>query len=341
MSATPASASASRASETVSPASAGARRQRSLPIAAALVSVLLWASAFVAIRSAARDLNPGALAFGRLTVGAIALGVFALARREPAPSRRALARIVVCGLLWFAAYNVILGEAERRVDAGTASMLVNVGPILIAALAGWLLREGFPRQLWLGCVVSFAGAVVIGLATSRHGITHSWGAMLCVAAAAAYAGGVVAQKPALREASALYVTWLACTVGALACLPFAPTLVHELSDARGAGGWWMVYLGLAPTAIGFAFWAYALARTPAGRLGMTTYLVAPLAIGLAWAWLGEVPPALALPGGALCLLGVALSRGGLLPAARGALSRVAPSRWSAREPALDPRTPDA
>ena len=44
---------------------------------------------------------------------------------------RALAQAIVCGLLWFGAYNVILNEAERRVDAGTAAMLVNVGPIFI------------------------------------------------------------------------------------------------------------------------------------------------------------------------------------------------------------------
>jgi drug/metabolite transporter (DMT)-like permease len=63
-----------------------------------------------------------------------------------------------------------------------------------------------------------------------------------------------------------------------------------------------------PTAIGFTTWAYALARTSAGRLGATTYLVPAVAIVLAWALLGEVPPVLALAGGALCLVGVAISR---------------------------------
>jgi drug/metabolite transporter (DMT)-like permease len=69
-----------------------------------------------------------------------------------------------------------------------------------------------------------------------------------------------------------------------------------------------VYLGAGPTAIGFVTWAYALARTTAGRMGSTTYLVPPLAVLLGWALLGESPPLLALPGGALCLAGVALAR---------------------------------
>ena len=77
-----------------------------------------------------------------------------------------------------------------------------------------------------------------------------------------------------------------------------------------------IYLGLAPTAIGFSTWAYALRRTTAGRMGATTYLVPPIAIVLAWALLDETPPALAIGGGALCLLGVALARGTRPPALR-------------------------
>lgn len=46
----------------------------------------------------------------------------------------------------------------------------------------------------------------------------------------------------------------------------------------------------------------------AGRLGVTTYLVPPLTILAAWPLLGETPPLLALAGGALALLGVALTR---------------------------------
>lgn len=72
---------------------------------------------------------------------------------------------------------------------------------------------------------------MIGLVTSGRGLDGSLGAVLCLLAALAYAGGVVAQKPVLARVSALQVTWLACGVGALACLPFAPTLLRELGEA--------------------------------------------------------------------------------------------------------------
>ena len=209
----------SRPVTAVAPVAERAPRGPYRAVSAVGVTVALWASAFVAIRYADRELSPGALALGRLLVGSLALGLLVLIRREPLPGRRQLPGIVVCGVLWFGVYNVALNAAETRIDAGTAAMLVNVGPILIAIFAGVILREGFPPRLFAGCLVSFAGAVIIGLATSRHGLHEILGAVLCVVAAFAYAGGVVAQKPVLRHASPLMVTWLACTIGAVELPP--------------------------------------------------------------------------------------------------------------------------
>jgi drug/metabolite transporter (DMT)-like permease len=214
----------------------------------------------------------------------------------------------LCGALWFGFYNVVLNAAERLVDAGTAAMLVGVGPVLIAVFAGVLLGEGFPRSLFAGCAVAFVGVVVTGFATSDRGFDAGLGAVLCIVAAFAYAGGVVTQKPLLKRVSAAQVTWLACGVGAISCLPFAPTLLREVGEADASAVGWAVYLGVFPTALAFTTWAYALARTTAGRMGATTYLVPPLAVLMGWAVLGEVPPPLALLGGALCLAGVAVSR---------------------------------
>jgi len=291
-------------------ARAAPRRLDALALGAAGVTVLLWSSAFVAIRDAGTQISPGALSLGRLIVAASALGLLVVVKRDPLPPRADLPRLVLFGVLWLGAYNVLLNAAERRVDAGTAAMLVNTGPILIAVLAGLLLHEGFPRPLLAGCAVAFAGAIVIGLATSKQGVDAGWGAGLCLLAAAAYAGGVVAQKPLLARTSALQVTFVGCVVAAIACLPFAPALVHDVRGASASGVAWTVYLGAVPTALGFTTWGYALSRTTAGRMGATTYLVPPIAVLMGWALLSETPPALALAGGALCLAGVFVARGG-------------------------------
>jgi drug/metabolite transporter (DMT)-like permease len=269
--------------------------------------VLAWASAFIGIRAVGSDLSPGALALGRLLVGTAVLALLSLGRGWVAPTRREWGLLAVCGVGWFGVYNVALNAAERHLDAGTTAMLVNTGPILIAVLAGVWLGEGFPRGLVAGLAVAFAGVVLIGTAGRGDG-ADLLGVLLCLVAAVTYAVGVVAQKPVLRRLPPLQVTATACAVGTLCCLPWAGTLATELAAAPASSVLGTVYLGVVPTALAFSTWAYALARTEAGRLGVTTYLVPPLVVLLSWLLLDEVPAPLAVVGGAVCLLGVAVAR---------------------------------
>lgn len=285
-----------------------APRHHLLPAGAAAVTVVLWASAFVAIRSAGQEYSPGALALGRLASGALALGVIWAIRREGLPPRAAWRGILLSGLLWFGFYMVALNWGEQQVDAGTAALVVNVGPLLIALLGARLLGDPMPPRLLAGMAVSFAGAVTVGLSMSGGGRNSVLGVLLCLLAAVAYASGVVAQKPALGHASALQVTTFGCLVGAVACLPFAGQLAHEVAHAPASATLNMVYLGVFPTALAFTTWAYALARTTASRMGVTTYAVPALVVLMSWLALGEVPGVLTLGGGVLCLAGVAVSR---------------------------------
>jgi drug/metabolite transporter (DMT)-like permease len=284
------------------------RRTDLLAAGAATVTVLLWASAFVSIRSAGEAYSPGALALGRLLSGALALGVICLIRRERLPPREAWRGIAISGVLWFGFYMVVLNWGEQQVDAGTAALVVNIGPILIALLGARLLGDATPPRLLAGMAVSFAGAVTVGLSMTDEGGSSVLGVVLCLLAAIAYAGGVVAQKPALGSASPLQVTTFGCLVGAVVCLPFAGQLVSEVADAPASATLNMVYLGVFPTALAFTTWAYALARTTASRMGATTYAVPALVVLMSWLALGEVPGLLTLAGGALCLAGVAVSR---------------------------------
>ncbi|MCX4678299.1 DMT family transporter [Streptomyces sp. NBC_01433] len=290
-----------------SPAESAPGRDWRAP-AAACTTVVLWASAFVSIRSAGEAYSPGALALGRLLAGTLVLGSICLVRREGLPARAAWPGIVTSGLLWFGLYMVVLNWGEQEVDAGTAAMVVNIGPILIALLGARLLGEGLPRRLLAGMAVSFAGAAVVGLSLSGHGGSSVLGVLLCLLAAVAYAAGVVSQKPALRHGSALQVTTFGCLIGTVACLPFSGVLVSEAADAPLSATLNMFYLGVFPTALAFTTWAYALARTTAGRMGATTYAVPALVVVMAWLLLDEVPAPLSIGGGLLCLAGVAVSR---------------------------------
>ena len=204
--------------------------------AAALVTVVLWASAFVGIRDAGAEISPGPLSLGRLLVASVVLGVArrraprgaAAARRRAAP--RALQPALVRRLQRDPQHRraATSTPARRRCSStsGRSSSRCSPGCCCARASRGRCSRAARSRSRARSSSAS---------ATSERGVDAGWGAVLCLAAAAAYAGGVVAQKPLLERTSALQITFLACAIASVACLPFAPDLVHDVRGASRPG----------------------------------------------------------------------------------------------------------
>jgi drug/metabolite transporter (DMT)-like permease len=286
-----------------------------LGIAAVVVTVVLWASAFVGIRAIGPTFSPGSLTLGRLVVAAVVLGFLVLPQLRKSrklPQGREWWPILAYGVMWFGGYNVALNAAEHLLDAGTSAMLINVSPILIAVMAGLFLKEGFPRWLIIGSLVAFGGVAMIALGSDSGSPESSTadvaGVLLCLLAAVLAAVSVIIQKPVLRKFPAAQATWFGIMVGAVCCLPFTGQLVSELQSASLPATLGLVYLGVFPTAIAFTTWAYALSLIDAGKLAATTYLVPGATILISWLVLSEIPTIWGLVGGAVCLVGVGFTR---------------------------------
>lgn len=294
-----------------------------LPAAALATTLLLWSSAFVAIRQLGHDVSPGALSLGRLLIAGAALG-YALARvrrvrpqqagrqevrrRWVRPDRREIGLLLGSGVGWFGVYNLALNASERRIDAASAAMVVQVGPLLIALLAVLFLGERLTGRFVAGMLVAALGVVVIGEAMRTDSAGDLGDVLLALVAAATFAVGVVCQKLLLRRLTALEVTTYSCWIGAAVCLPWAGDLADAVGAASPGTLLLIGYLGLFPTALAFSTWAYALRHTEASQQSVSTFLVPALTAVLAWVLLDELPPAAAFAGGALCVAGVLLSR---------------------------------
>jgi drug/metabolite transporter (DMT)-like permease len=272
------------------------------------VTILAWASAFIVVRGTAPHFTAGALALGRLVVGAVLLAPLLLRHRWVVPTRREWLLLFGFGALWFGGYSILLNLAEQSLDAGTTAMIVNIGPILIALGAGIFLREGLPRWLVIGTIVAFLGVVLIGIGTGGSVLGVGVGVLWALLAALTYAAGVLFQKPVLARLPNAQVVWLGCVIGMIVCTPFTGELVRGIQSAPVEGLLGMIWLGAIPTALGYTTWSYALARMPAGQLGVSTYIVPPVTIVLSLILFGEVPAVLAIVGGVVALVGVALSR---------------------------------
>ncbi len=278
-----------------------------LPVAAGGVTLVMWASAFVVIRHVAHDVSPGALGAGRLLVAALVVLPLVVRRGWVRPDRREWTLLALGGIGWFGIYNLTLNAGERHVDAGTAAMIIQIGPVIVALLAVPLFGERLHAWLVGGMVVGFAGVAVIARGSSTDADASLIGVALVLVAAAMYAVGVLTQKVLLRRLPAVQVVFVSFLMGAVICLPFASDL-PSIVAAGGAELWWILYLGVLPTAVAFTTWAYALTHTDAGALSLTTFLVPGIATLVAWLTINEVPPSLTFVGGALAIVGVLMTR---------------------------------
>lgn len=279
-----------------------------LPLAAVATTLVLWASAFVGIRHLGESVPPGSLSLARLLVMVLALLVLMRGRIPRLPTRREWPLIVAGGASWFGVYNLALNESERRIDAATAALLVQIGPILVALLATFFLGERLTRWVVIGMAVGFGGVVLIGRATSSGGNGDLVGVLLAVVAAVTFAVGVLTQKKLLPTIRPLDLTFWYAVVGAAVCLPWSGELVGVVGDASVDTIGWIVYLGVFPSAIAFTTWAFALSHADAGKFAQSTFLVPFVTALMAWLLLDEVPPLLSFVGGALCIAGVLLAR---------------------------------
>jgi drug/metabolite transporter (DMT)-like permease len=285
-----------------------------LPRLALATTIVLWASAFPAIRAALEGYSAAHLSVLRLLVAAVVLGCVAAARGVRLPARRDLPAIAGLGLTGMAAYQLLLNSGERTVPAGTASLIVNVSPVIVALVATTVLGERLTRAGWAGIGIAFGGVTIIAL-TGEGGVQLSAGALLVLGAAVVQAAYFVGCKPLLARYDALELTAWAMAFGALITLPLAPGLPAAIADAPLESSAAVALLALGASAVGFVAWAYALQHIDVSIAAATLYGVPPIAILVGWAWLGELPGISSLAGGAVALAGVALvtRRGRLAP----------------------------
>ncbi|NYV74359.1 DMT family transporter [Streptomyces sp. UH6] len=267
-------------------------------------TVLLWASAFPAIRVGVDGLGVPALSFLRIVIAAVALLLVAPLAKVRVPRSRDLPMIALCGATGITAYQLLLNWGEVNVAAGTASLLIAIVPAFSVLLGSLFLKERLSRNIVLGSVVALAGAAVVSMAKGTGGFTVS--ALIVLAAAVVQGVYHVATKPLLRHYTGLEVATYAMVAGTVFAVPLAPATWHAALRAPADALVSALYLGLLPSALGFVIWAYAVARLPLAASTAALYLVPPVTLVISFVWLGEVPHGIELLGGAVGVAGVVL-----------------------------------
>jgi drug/metabolite transporter (DMT)-like permease len=266
---------------------------------------VLWASVYLALKMSLEVFSPGEVAFLRSFLGSAVLMVHARIVAMPLPTGKQWFEVALIGVVGFFFYPMFLNYGQLYVDAGTTSLIINATPAITAVLAVIFLGERPSFLAAIGIAISFGGVAINGFAVQAgHAESSLLGIVLLLAASLSRALHFLVQRHTLQKISALQVTCCSMLVGTICLLPWAGSAVMTLPTVPLKCLIAVAYLGIFPSAIAYATWAFVLARVPASTATNMLSLVPVLAVAMAVAFLGERPPLLVYLGGAVTFFGV-------------------------------------
>jgi len=124
---------------------------------------IVWGSSFLFMKVALVGLSPAQVAWSRLILGALTLGLFVALRREALPrSIKVWAHMTVLAISFCVVPFLLFSWAQQYVTSGLASIYNATTPIMTAIMAGLLFRvERLKLVQIAGILVGILGVMVI------------------------------------------------------------------------------------------------------------------------------------------------------------------------------------
>src|SRR5690606_3754780 len=268
---------------------------------------LMWGASFLFIKLGLEDFPPATVAWLRIALGALALGLIP-ASRAPLRTPRDWRFVSVLGIVWMAVPFVLFALAQQHIPSALAGMINGAAPLFTAAIAALWWRGGsLDARLLVGLAVGFVGVVTLGL-PNVEGSASATGILLILVATALYGVAFNLSGHLQARNGALAVIWRAQLVALVAVAPFGlPGLADSTPTLKG----WLslVALGALGTGVAFALFTMLVGRVGAPRASITTYLIPVVALVLGAGLAGESVAPLSLVGIVLVLLGAYLASG--------------------------------
>ena len=275
-------------------------RAVSIVYAMLVAAVLLWASSAPVTKLILPHFAPGEVALGRFLVASLLLAI----TRPGWPNTRDLIPLSLIAFLSVAAYNTLMTIGLTTESSATAGVVTGLIPVF-TALGAHMLTRTRPNGLTLvGLMLSLSG-VWLSASLTLFFAPLTAGMALMVIGAFAAGWSLNLQQPMLERYTPSQVTTWVIWLGTVMLLVFAPGLTDSLQSAPLEGIAALIYLGVLPSGVAYALWAYGLKSLNATQGSSLLYVLPLLTLVIAWV-LGEPPTGYGILGATLSLLGMLL-----------------------------------
>jgi len=281
-----------------------------------LLTVLIWAFNFSVVKIALRQFTPGSFNGPRLTIASLLLLVFLrLKEGSIAPPRGDLFKLIVLGIVGNTFYQFLFINGIHRTSASNTSLILTMTPILIAVLSAIFLRERIYWIGWAGILTSFFGLYFVvfgnsaGVSVGKEGLK---GNLMILVGNLFWATYTVFSKPLLERMSALRLSALTLSFGALFYLPLTFREIAALHWRELAARSWgaLFFSAVFAIAISYVIWYSSVKRVGNTKTGIYGNITPVLTVIFAQLLLGEHIGLTKVIGALVIILGFYLTRFG-------------------------------
>ncbi len=270
----------------------------------AIVAVFAFSTSPVFVLGAA-PLSAFVIAFGRLAVATICVGVLGrLCRQPPLPIRTDLPLFAGFGLVTALHFLTYIASLSFTTIAQSLA-IVYTAPIFVTLFSATLLKEPIAARTWLGVMVTVVGIAILVGFDPRLDARMIFGDLLALASAVTFGLYSVAGRSQRQRYGLFTYTGAVYGTAALWALPaavltFSPAGLHPQPLLS------LLAAGLIPLGVGHTLYNAALRRTHATMVNLIATQEVTGGVLLGALFLGQMPGPNEIAGAVVALAGIAL-----------------------------------
>ena len=280
---------------------------RTLPLLAPPVFVVLWSTGFVGAKFGLPYAEPFTFLAVRFYLAAAALLLLARLFKEPWRGSYDWSGAILIGVL---IHSLYLGAVFQAIfwgmGAALSALIVSLQPVSTVVLARLILGERMVHRQWLGLGLGLLGVMLVIGRNVEVGETGLAAVILCFIGMISASLASVLQKRRSAEgrlATDSAVQFIAAaTACAVVAFAFETREINATPEFFGALAWMVIVLSLGAVTILY----YMLRRGEASRVASQFFLVPAVTALMAWAMFGETFGLFELGGLVIAGIGVAL-----------------------------------
>ena len=279
---------------------------------AALITIFVWGSTFVATKVLLRQFSPVEIIFFRFLLGWVVLWLLRPKRFSTEGGKTELL-LAMAGLTGVTLNYLPENFALVRTQASNLAVIVSTAPLFVGLMAALIFKQRITLHFVIGFIVSIVGIFLISFSDGSNIQIHLSGDMLGIAIAFVWAiYSLLSEKLSTYRFDTILITRRTFFYGIVFMIPFlwSKDSFHQVSLwLQPINILLLLYLGIVACALSYITWNYAVAKIGSVQSNLYFYGSPVVTILFSICFPDERVTPKAVFGMVLTIIGVVISEG--------------------------------